>query len=206
MSSGASVDMNQVHSWPLGGRVFFEGYPFSLLRPVITCYDTFVPEIRCFIGTMIEQSNSSDFTAVHSASLCNLSVQGAPSKKSEPPKKAQMIEPVLRHAPQRRAVPQTTAAHLRTARADSDAPDSKRPKLDHSASFSHPSHPSRNSPEDKQQQLYKQQIHDALRDASPDRRIDLGTAQQQSRKRPTSRMAPQRQRQVSPAVQDLTDR
>ena len=169
-----------------------------------------MPEVRCLTGTIMIQSSDlsvaySGFTAVHFASLCNFSVQGAPSKKSEPPKKAQMIEPMLRHA-QRRAAPQTTAAHLRAANADSDAPDSKRPKLDHSASFSLPSHPSRISPEDKQQELYRQQIQDALRDASPDRRVDLGTAQKQSRKRPTSRMAPQRQRPGSPAVQDLGDR
>lgn len=146
---------------------------------------------------------------MHFASLCNLPVQdqqGRPFKKPEPPKKAQIIEPVLRHAPQRRAAPLATAAYLRSAKADSDAPDSKRSKLDHSASFSDPGHPSRNSPEDKQQELYKQQIQDALRDASPDRRVDLGTAQQQNKKRPTSRMAPHRQRPVSPAVQDLGDR
>lgn len=127
--------------------------------------------------------------------------------KSEPSKKAQIIEPVLRHAPPRRTAPQTTAAYLRTAKAEPDALNSKHPKLDHSAAAPQPSQPSRNSPEERQQNLYKQQIQDALREASPDSRADPNTAQQPSQKKqPTSRLAPRQYRPPSPALQDMSDR
>ena len=139
-----------------------------------------------------------------------LSVQdqhSGPSKKSEPSKKAQIIEPMLRHAPPRRTAPQTTAAYLRTAKAEPDTLNNKTPRLDHSPAAPQPSHPSRNSPEERQQNLYKQQIQDALREASPDSRADTGTGQQQSqKKRPTSRMAPRQYRPPSPALQDMSDR
>lgn len=54
-----------------------------------------------------------------------------------------------------------------------------------------------------------QQVQDALRDASPDVRGDTSLAPQQAQKRPTSKMAPHRQRPVSPAQQaqqDLSER
>ena len=128
--------------------------------------------------------------------------QDKPSKRSEPTKKAQMIEPMLRKLPQQRAVQQTTAAYLRTAKAETSEVDNKRPN----PLRSQPNNHAQGNHDSRQQDLYKQQIQDALREASPDSRIESGTAQQQSQKRPTSRMAPRQQRPSSPALQDLTDR
>lgn len=200
-----SGDLIQVLLWPLGRVISLADYLFSLFRPVthILASDTALNRHHPYKGN--SPGNTIANSDVICVSLCHLSAQdqqGRPSKRSDPPKKAQIIEPVLRHAPQRRAAHQTAAAYLRTVKANSDAPNNKRPKLDHTASPQHPSHPSR---EDKHQDIYRQQIQDALRDASPDGRAGPSTAWQQNNKRPT-RMAPQRQRPVSPAVQDLGDR
>ena len=167
-------------------------------------------EVYCLKGIIVAACFTRQ-VVIQLSTLLHLSMQdqhSGPSKKFEPPKRAQMIEPVLRHAPHRRAAPQTTAAYFRTAKAEPDAPDNKRPKLDYSASLPQPRQPSRSSPDDRQQDLYRQQIQDALREASPDSRADIATAQQQSAKRPTSRMAPppRRGRPPSPALQDLSDR
>lgn len=200
-----SGDLIQVYFWPVGHVVSFAGYLFSFFCRSHIFWPYILYSTGMALGRGTHQTTPLPTQYVSCVSLCHLSAQdqhGRPSKRSDPPKKAQIIEPVLRHAPQRRAAHQTAAAYLRTVKATSDAPDNKRPKLDHSPSPLHPSHPSR---EDKHQDIYRQQIQDALRDASPDGRANPATARQQIKKRPT-RMAPQRQRPVSPAVQDLGDR
>ena len=115
-----------------------------------------------------------------------------------------MIEPMLRKLPQRNLTAHTAAAHLRTAKAEPSEADNKKPNP--SGLRSQSNNHIQSNHDSRQQELYKQQIQDALREASPDSRIDSGTAQQQSQKRPSSRMTPRQQRPSSPALQDLTNR
>ena len=126
-----------------------------------------------------------------------------------------MIEPVLRRAPETRGPSHSTAAFLRTAKAEANLPDNRRSRLDPftAGSDSSSNNSSRlrnhNTTDSRQQELYMQQVQDALRDASPDVRGDTSLAPQQAQKRPTSKMAPHRQRPVSPAQQaqqDLSER
>ena len=129
-------------------------------------------------------------------------------QRAEPSKKAQMIAPVLRKVPPR-AAPQSTAAYLQTAKTQatqSSNADKSNSRLEPSGSGLQSSSLNKSSHGKKQQEAYQQQIQDALREASPDTRIDDAAAQQQSQKRPTSKLAPRRQRPSSPALQDLTDR
>ncbi len=118
-----------------------------------------------------------------------------------------MIEPVLRRAPQQRAPSESTAAFLRSAKAEANLPDSTRPTLESSAAAGSQSNPNRS--DSAQEELYMQQVQDALREGSPDVRRDARSAPQQVQKRPTSKVAPRRQRPVSPAQQaqqDLSER
>ena len=122
-----------------------------------------------------------------------------------------MIEPVLRRAPETRGPSHSTAAFLRTAKAEANLPDNRRSRLDPFTAGSSNSSRLRNhnTTDSRQQELYMQQVQDALRDASPDVRGDSSSAPQQAQKRPTSKMAPHRQRPVSPAQQaqqDLSER
>ncbi|KAL0034221.1 hypothetical protein WJX77_004006 [Trebouxia sp. C0004] len=130
-----------------------------------------------------------------------------PTRRPEPPKKVQMIEPVLRRAPQYRAPSESTAAFLRGAKTEANLPDSMRPRRESSAAAGSRSSNSRS--ESAQEELYTQQVQDALREGSPDVRRDARSASQQVQKRPTSKLAPHRQRPVSPAQQaqqDLSER
>ncbi len=118
-----------------------------------------------------------------------------------------MIEPVLRRAPQHRAPSDSTAAFLRGAKAEANLPDSTRHRLESSAAAGSRSNNGRS--ESAQEELYMQQVQDALREGSPDVRRDARSAPQQVQKRPTSKLAPRRQRPVSPAQQaqqDLSER
>ena len=118
-----------------------------------------------------------------------------------------MIEPVLRRAPQHRAPSDSTAAFLRGAKAEANLPDSTRHRLESSAAAGSRSNNGRS--ESAQEELYMQQVQDALREGSPDVRRDARSASQQVQKRPTSKLAPRRQRPVSPAQQaqqDLSER
>lgn len=118
-----------------------------------------------------------------------------------------MIEPVLRRAPQQRAPSESTAAFLRSAEAEANLLDSTRPRLESSAAAGSRSSNSRS--ESAQEELYMQQVQDALREGSPDVPGDARSAPQQVQKRPTSKLAPRRQRPVSPAQQvqqDLSER
>ncbi|KAL0032313.1 hypothetical protein WJX79_004546 [Trebouxia sp. C0005] len=77
------------------------------------------------------------------------------TKRPEAPKKVQMIEPVLRRAPQQRAPSESTAAFLRSAEAEANLLDSTRPRLESSAAAGSRSSNSRS--ESAQEELYMQQ-------------------------------------------------
>ena len=105
-----------------------------------------------------------------------------------------MIEPVLRRAPQQRGPAQSTANFLRTATAEANLPDNKRARLEPPpAAINRPNNHHANNT--AQQELYMQQVRDALREGSPDVR---GSVPQPAQKRPISNLGPRR-RVPSPA-------
>ena len=126
-----------------------------------------------------------------------------------------MIEPVLRRAPMHRDPSQSTAAFLRTAKAEAHLPDYRHARLE-SSTVARPagasgsgSQANKNRHDSTQQELYMQQVQDALREGSPDMRGGEPFRPQQAHKRPTSKLAPRRQQSVSPAQQaqqDLSER
>ena len=107
---------------------------------------------------------------------------------------------------------QSTAAFLRTAKAEAHLPDYRHARLESSTvarlagASGSGSQANNNRHDSTQQELYMQQVQDALREGSPDTR---GGEPVRSHKRPTSKLAPRRQQSVSPAQQaqqDLSER
>lgn len=124
------------------------------------------------------------------------------ASKAEPTKRAQTIEPVLRHAPTRKAqhASASSAASLGTSRSSaglpSDQPARFQPVSSAGAQIQH-------SSAIAQEALYRQQIQSALRDESPEAQSAA------SQKRPTAKLPLRKPKALSPAQQaqqDLSER
>ena len=120
--------------------------------------------------------------------------------KAEPTKRAQTIEPVLRHAPIRKAQYASAAVSLGTSRSSAGVPTDQPARPQPASSAGPQKH---HSSAIAQEALYRQQIQSALRDESPEAQTAA------SQKRPTAKLPLRKPKALSPAQQaqqDLSER